>query len=117
MTPHPIIKNVECINNHRVIVVPNNVSASTPIESLNERVSNVSSSEILIELDNIEQNKFNVLFNQNSSKSIILETNFNANEHIDKHVCVSHNICEPNDTSSLDNFEDLTSENVVYEIC
>ena len=55
MKPCPIIKNVECINNHHVIVVPNNVSASTPIESLNERISNVSSSEILIELDNIKK--------------------------------------------------------------
>ena len=66
MKPRPIIKNVECINNHYVILVPNNVSASTPIESLNERTSNVSSNGILIESDNIEQSEFNALLNQNS---------------------------------------------------
>ena len=115
MKPRPIIKNLECINNHHVSVVPNNVSASAPIESLSERISNVSSSEILTELDNIEQNEFNALLNENSLESVILEIKFNANEHIDKHV--SHNICGTNDTSSTDNFEDLTLENAVYEIC
>ncbi|XP_031781093.1 uncharacterized protein LOC116416491 [Nasonia vitripennis] len=79
-----LIKSVEILNNHKLIVVPQTVPASTSFELMNESNLNVTNDPILIELDGIEDNELNALLNNESLESIIIETNSTI-EHIVEH--------------------------------